>query len=109
VNHRFIWAAVLSSLVGACSSCASPQPAKWALKLESDGKCGMTVSEVEALTRQRVVPRDNPSQRGSHVIRDGLTDAWLQFDDEKLQWVQIHKVVKLKRMESRPRIEFCPA
>jgi hypothetical protein len=48
----------------------------------------MTAANVEKVTGLRLSPQ---GQRpwGTHLMHDGTTDVWLQFDDDKLQTVQV--------------------
>jgi hypothetical protein len=67
----------------------------------------MTLAEVATITKKSIVMRDSGFVRGTHVIRTSNTDVWLFFEDDKLQWLQVHYVVGLKRMESHPKKLLC--
>lgn len=64
-------------------------PASWAERLEAKVQCGMSPQQVEQLANHQIVKMDAPTAWGTHLIRDGTTDVWLVYADDKLQSVQV--------------------
>lgn len=90
------------------TACAGPS--KWALRLEKDLECGMTVSEVEALAGRSVRTSDYGPGWQTHMISGEdwyYDDVYLGFVDGKLRYVQIRWVRPVTRVEALPRIDLC--
>jgi len=90
------------TLTGCASTRVSPQTEK----LVADLKCEMTMGDVERLAQSKLRPQ---GQRpwGTHILKQGTTDIWLQFDGDKLQYFQISTLDGLMRMKLSPRSLLC--
>ena len=97
-----VWPCVCLLLTG----CAS-RPAAWANELGGKLRCGMTVSEVQQLA-QKPIERANRSWM-THLVRDGATDVWLTFENDRLRAYQVAWVKPLTMVEETPRVELCAA
>lgn len=104
MNHYLIgFILSLALFVGACASNRIPdRTSAFVDKL----RCGMTIAEVESLAGSKLSPQ---GQRpwGTHILHQGTTDIWLQFDDDKLQSAQVSTLDGLMKMRLWPRAEFC--
>lgn len=97
-------------VLSACSACNFGKPAPWAQVLEEKARCGMSIPEVERLAGRDLSVNDNPAGgRGTHQILTGITDVWLQVDNDKLQWLEVNYSVALMKMVSNGRKQLCPA
>jgi hypothetical protein len=66
----------------------------------------MTAANVEKATGLLLSPQ---GQRpwGTHLMHDGTTDIWLQFDDNKLRTVQVATPDGLMRVKLWPKQNLC--
>jgi hypothetical protein len=67
----------------------------------------MSVSEVERLAHRKLIEEDSPRAEMTHYIRDGSTDVWFVFSDDKLKSVQVLWAEKMMRYASYPRRILC--
>lgn len=67
----------------------------------------MSPKEVEGVAHREVVPVVPARSWGTHLIRDGTTDVWLTFQNDKLRSIQLAWMQKLKRMHAEPKIDLC--
>lgn len=92
------------------NSCASTTPAKWARNFAEQAYCGMSVAEVERITKRRVVKMDNSSpEKGTHYVGSdtSATRMFLAFDSNKLKWYEIGKIYRLMAVKNYPKVELC--
>ena len=86
-----------------------PGPAGWAKRLQTKVKCGMSLQEVEQLSGRTIAKLNRPW--ATHFTRDdiGGTEAWLVFDDDKLQSVQLAwvKAPQLMTLETAEKVNLC--
>lgn len=86
-------------------ACASPS--RWAEALETQLKCGMSVKDVETVSQKTVQTMEVPRGWVTHFLRDGSTDVWLGFRDDKLESVQVAWAEKMMKMATYQRIDLC--
>lgn len=77
-------------------------------RLQSQFRCGMSVSEVESVVGGGLQPLQTRDPRLTHLYRDGMTDLWFIFDDGKLRSSQINEVQGLTVVQPHPVISHCP-
>lgn len=82
-------------------------PAKWAEEVELQLQCDMTIDEVQSLAGRPVTAWEVPRGWLNYSIRDGDTELWLGFVNDKLKWVQVAWDVKLTRTAKYQRIDLC--
>lgn len=102
-------AGLLAAGVLSCSSVSWPH---WTEELVSSLDCGMTISEVESLVGQDLVPVTSVAFRGvygTHTIDKGHVSVWLHFDEGGLQAVSRWRpeAWKLKSVYISPKRNLC--
>lgn len=101
---------ILLILVLPLTACTGPS--EWALSLEKDLECGMTVSEVEAMAGRSVRADDYGPDWQTHYISGEdwyYDDVYLGFVDGKLRYFQIRWGVAMStRVKELPRVDLCP-
>ena len=69
-------------------------------------QCGMTTLEVEKIAGTNLRPQ-GLRPWGTHILKEGSTDIWLQFEDDRLEATQVATLDGLMRMKLWPRSELC--
>jgi len=90
--------------------CANTGPKKWANEFVDLAKCGMTLKDVEGLSSKKLVKRDPPSVTGvTHLLGGELdtTQISLSFNNNRLQWIQVHIITDLMHECSYPVVDLC--
>lgn len=102
-NYLIVFILSTALVVGACAS--NHVPARTSAFVDKL-RCGMAFAEVESLAGYKLSPQ---GQRpwGTHILHQGTTDIWLQFNDDKLQSAQVSTLDGLMKMKLWPRVEFC--
>ena len=77
-----------------------------AQRVQEQLKCGLSLAEVERLVGGPYFTIEK-DPRATHVFRDGFTDLWLRFENDRLQSSQIINVVGFTGTRADPRIEHC--
>ena len=80
---------------------------RWARDLISKLRCGMTIDEVQYVAEEKVVALAGQGRLGTHYIRRGGTDVWLQVSDRKVVSVLSSQVDSLKTTRLSPRTNLC--
>ena len=89
---RLVAILVMSFALASCKL-----PADWAEEFVEQLECDMSLAQVQSLTSRDVYAEDAPRQNMTHSIRDGSTDVWLVFENNKLKSAQVlwaHKMMK---------------
>lgn len=84
---RSIVSVVLLEVLSGCVLFCGPD--RWATRLELEVKCGMPPQQVANLADRQTEKMEVPTAWGTHLIRDGATDVWLNFQEDRLQSIQI--------------------
>lgn len=66
----------------------------------------MTMDDVEQLAAMKLRSQGQRTW-GTHTVKQGTTDVWLQFDGGKLQSVQVATLNGLMSMKLWPRYSLC--
>ena len=66
----------------------------------------MSVEEVQRLAGDRIVNGDHPRSWSTHFIRDGSTDIWLVFKDDRVRSTQLAWMYRLKKMKEAIQHKF---
>ncbi len=82
-------------------------PAGWAERLELKVTCGMSPQQVTDLANHQIAKMDVPTAWGTHLIRDGATDVWLVFRDDKLESMQVAWMYTYGKMLFGQRVRLC--
>jgi len=64
-------------------------PDRWATDLELEVQCGMSSQQVTRLADRQLEKMEVATAMGTHLIREGSTDVWLNFKDDQLQSIQV--------------------
>ncbi len=89
------------SITGCCG------PAKWSEDLSVQLRCGMTVSEVQSITKYKIIEMNPPAGWKTHLVRDNATDLYLGFVEGKLKFIQIAWAQKMLKMAMYHQIDIC--
>lgn len=84
----------------------------WAQQLAEKLECGMTLGEVQRLTREKVLTLEAGPHPwlGNRYIRKGHADLWLRFNEQQsLEWVTLSEMDGWRLMATRqsPRRNLC--
>ncbi len=93
-------------LVQACSAWHSGWPS-WATTLEERLQCGMSILEVQSLTKRKVEVERMVPRLGTHRISSSVTDVGLGFSDRGLESVSLAKVHGILQIRRSPRRNLC--
>ena len=88
------------------AGCANA-PAHWAVSLEEELKCGMSIADVEALAGARLAPMAGRGPGGTHNIRHLSTALWFDFSADGLVSVRPSWTVALARDEWGEKRMLC--
>lgn len=102
MNYLKIVIAVLATLIAGCK-----QPAEWAENVESQVRCDMSLNDVGVLVDRPVQKMEVPRGWMTHLVRDGNTELWLGFEENKLKWLQVAWAAKMMRMATYQRVDMC--
>lgn len=94
-------------LVLAVACASSAREARWAHDLESELACGLSEEQVEELAGAELERLEARGRFGSHVLRRGGTNVWLEFNEDGLASVLTAKPRALKRMRISLRKDVC--
>lgn len=90
---------------------ASCGPVRWVEDLRSELRCGVSLSELRALTDhevERVEPSNNTLPwRGSYLIAGKHADVWLDFEHDQLVSFISARIDGLTSMRSSPKENLC--
>lgn len=105
MNHKLT--GMLLCLLLTLAACASTRVPTQVESLVSQLKCEMTTTEVEALAGSALRFQGQRTW-GTHTLKLGTTDIWLQFDDEQhLHSAQVATLVGLMKMKLWPCVFLC--
>jgi hypothetical protein len=82
-------------------------PAKWAEEFVEQLKCDMSLAQVQSLTSKDVNAEDAPRKDMTHYVRDGSTDVWLVFENDKLKSAQVLWAQEMMKYASYQQIQLC--
>jgi len=66
----------------------------------------MSTAEVESIATSKLSP-EGQRPWGTHLLHQGTTDIWLQFNSDKLRSVQVATLDGLTKMKLWPKKELC--
>lgn len=88
------------------SSCSAEKIAReWAIELEQNLRCNMTVEEID--NRWKIQKLEPTRAWRTHFIEHQGTFLWLEFVDGKLQSSQIEWVELPTRTATFQRLDYC--
>jgi PEGA domain len=96
--------------IGLPNCSLSGQSPKWVTDLVSELECGMTIEEVQRLTRREInFPGNSRFFLGSHYLSNtlGSIDIWLGLEQGHLRYVTLSKIDSLKTTRLSPRRDLC--
>ena len=89
-----------------CASCANSRVPTKVDAVISQLKCGMAPADVEKLGHSKL-HAEGQRTWGTHILKQGTTDIWLQFENDGLRSVQVATLSGLMSMKLWPKIELC--
>jgi hypothetical protein len=98
-----VTAVMLAMLLGACAIVSKGQIDK----VQAQLRCAMPSAEVEALVGKRLHKLEARDPRLTHLYRNGMTDLWLVFDDDRLRSSQVVVVQGLLGTKEEPVVNHC--
>ncbi len=106
IVRRVLLLAALPVLLG-CYPDPEEKPA-WIEELQDELRCGMTLEQVQELTRRRVSDLEGGHWFwGGHRISTSWHDLWLKFDGNGLRTVAWGAAVDSKNTRLSPRLDIC--
>ena len=98
---------IVAIILALLTLAACKLPAKWAEEFVGQLKCDMSLAQVQSLTSRDVHAEDAPRRDMTHYIRDGSTDVWLVFDNDKLKSAQVLWAQEMMKYASYQQIQLC--